>query len=110
MKDVDEAGRINVKTPSINDVLGKKQPEKKYRAGGVTATIWLNEKEDDKGEKTNFRTVSFEKNYLDKDNNWQTTNVLRVADLPKAKLVLDKAYEYIYLKEDKVDAKEDKNE
>ncbi len=100
MKHVDEAGRIDEKVPSISDVLGKKHPEKKFRAGSMTATIWLNHREDDQGKKVSFRTISFEKNYLDKDNNWQTTNTLRINDLPKARLVLDKAYEYAILKEE----------
>ena len=96
---VDEAGRLNVEVPSVSDVLGKKHPEQKFRAGGISATIWLNSRVDD-GKKISFRTVSFEKSYKDKDGNWQNTSTLRVSDLPKAKLVLDKAYEFIVLKDE----------
>jgi hypothetical protein len=98
-KNVDEAGRLNVKVPSVSDVLGKKHPEQKFRAGGVSATIWLNSRVEE-GKKISFRTVSFEKNYKDKEGNWQTTSSLRVSDLPKARLVLDKAHEFIVLKEE----------
>lgn len=97
-KKVDEAGRVNVKMPSVKDILGKKHPEKKFKAGSVSATIWLNQGQTEEGKETTFKTVSFERSYLDKDGNWQTTNTLRVSDLPKATLVLNKAYEHLTLK------------
>ena len=71
-------------------------PEKKFRAGAITATIWKNTSNDGESE---FNTISFERSYKDKKDEWQTTNSLRVNDLPKAKLVLEKAYEFIVLKE-----------
>lgn len=70
-------------------------PEKKYVAGSVSATIWVN-KNDDK----EYKTISIQRNYKDKNDQWQSTNILRVNDLPKAKMVLDKAYEYITLKKE----------
>ena len=71
-------------------------PEKKFRAGAVTATIWKNTSNDGEAE---FNTISFERSYKDKNDEWQTTNSLRINDLPKAKLVLEKAYEFLVLKE-----------
>ena len=76
----------------------KNLPEKKFRAGAVSATIWRNQTERD-GKIVEFRTVSFERSYQDKSGEWNTTNSLRVSDLPRAALVLQKAYEYITLKE-----------
>ena len=35
----------------------------------------------------------------DKNDEWQHTNSLRVNDLPKAALVLNKAYEYLVLRD-----------
>ncbi len=102
-KKVDEAGRLDVKVPSVDEVLKKKHPETKFRAGSVSATIWKNSRKDDKGKEIFFRTISFEKGYQDKDGNWQNTNVLRTSDLPKATLVLQKAYEYIYMQGDEQD-------
>lgn len=99
-KKVDEAGRVGVKVPTVQDILGKRQPEHKFKAGSVSATIWLNEGKDSEGRQSSFRTVSFERSYLDKAGNWQTTNTLRVTDLPKAVLVLSKAYEHLILKGD----------
>ncbi|MFT4261699.1 MAG: hypothetical protein ACMXX9_04680 [Candidatus Woesearchaeota archaeon] len=96
---VDEAGRIDLKVPSVKEVLGKKYPEKKFRAGSVSATIWLNEREED-GKKTGFKTVNIERSYTDKDGKWHNTNILRVSDIPKAVMVLNKAYEYLALNEE----------
>lgn len=100
MEERDEAGRIGVNVPSVNEIMGKKQPEQKFRAGAVSATIWLNEGKDSNGRETKFKTVSFDRSYLDKDGNWQTTNALRVSDIPKGILVLNKAYEYLMMNKD----------
>jgi hypothetical protein len=70
------------------------QPLKKIRSGAITATIWSNLAKEGDGE---YKTVSFERSFKDKDGVWKTTNSLRVNDLPRASLVLQKAYEYIAL-------------
>ena len=73
-------------------------PEKKFRAGAISATVWNNTVEKE-GETFDFKTVSFERNYKDKNEEWQTTSTLRLNDIPRAVLVLNKAYEYLTLKE-----------
>ncbi len=75
----------------------KKQPEKKFRAGGITATIWQNNVAKD-GKETSFNTVNLERSYKDKEGNWQSTNSFRASDLPKLTLVAQKAYEYVIFK------------
>jgi len=72
-------------------------PEKKFRAGGVSATVWLNKGQKANGEQTEYKTISVERSYTDKNGNWQSTNSMRINDLPKARLVLEKAYEYVVL-------------
>jgi len=72
-------------------------PEKKFRAGSVSATIWLNKGQKVNGEEAEYRTISVERSYTDKNGNWQSTNSMRINDLPKAQLVLQKAYEYVVL-------------
>lgn len=72
-------------------------PEKKFSIGGISATVWRNEKVNSEGQPVSFRTVSFEKSYKDKQGEWKGTNTLRSNDLPKAALVLNKAYEYIQM-------------
>ena len=71
-------------------------PEKKFRAGAISATVWLNKSQKTEGE---YKTITIERSYTDKDGKWQTTNSMRVADLPKASVVLQKAYEYLVLSE-----------
>lgn len=90
---------IQVKVPSVNDVMGKNLPEKKFRAGSIAATVWSNETVKD-GKKISYRTISFERSYKDKDDTWKQTNSLRTTDIPKAMLVLSKAYEYLALNSD----------
>ncbi len=69
-------------------------PERKFRAGAISATVWKNQAEN--GE---YRTISLERSYTDKDGAWKSTNSMRLNDLPKAKLVLEKAYEFLVLAE-----------
>ena len=70
------------------------QPEITFRHGGCNASVFVNEYQ--RGEKTfQVRTVSFQRRYRDKNGEWQTANSLNVNDIPKAMLVLHKAYEYL---------------
>jgi hypothetical protein len=75
---------------------GKNLPEMKFRAGAVTATVWQNTGMKD-GEATSYNTISIERSYKDKNDAWQSTNSMRINDLPRAALVLKKAYEYLVL-------------
>ena len=74
-------------------------PEKKFSTGGVVATVWNNEGKSREGQQTSYHTVSFQRVYRDEAGQWQSTSSLRVNDLPKASLVLEKAYEYLVMKE-----------
>ncbi len=74
------------------------QPEKRFSTGAISATIWKNSGISKKtGQTVEFRTVTLQRRY-NKDGQWQSTNSLRINDLPKAALVLQKAYEYLVLK------------
>ncbi len=68
---------------------GKQLPEKKFKAGAVTATIWRNETA-----KGAYASVQLERHYKDGDT-WKSTGSLRLNDLPKAALVISKSYEYL---------------
>ena len=74
-------------------------PEKKFSTGAIIATVWQNQGKGRNGEATDYRTVSFQRRYKDIDGTWKSTNSLRLNDLPRASLVLQKAYEYIVMKE-----------
>ena len=77
--------------------MEKNIPEKKFRAGAVTATIWENTV-DKEGKVASFNSVSLERIYKDKDGNWHTTSTFRLNDLPKLSLMAQKAYEYVLMK------------
>lgn len=77
---------------------GKTLPEKKFSTGAISATIWKNNGTSRNGLPVEFRTVQLNRRYKDKEGNWQSTGSLRLNDLPKASLVLQKAYEYLVLK------------
>ena len=74
-------------------------PEKKFRAGAVSATVWKNHGQRPGGEEAEFRTIALERSYTDKEGKWQSTNSFRINDLPKAGVVLQQAYEYLVLNE-----------
>jgi hypothetical protein len=94
-----EPKKTQIRMPSVNDVMGKKMPETKFRSGAIAATIWANETVRD-GKKVEYKSVTFERSYKDKNDQWQSTNSLRTADIPKAILVLTKAYEHLALNAD----------
>ncbi|MBI2143230.1 hypothetical protein HYU20_02710 [Candidatus Woesearchaeota archaeon] len=66
-------------------------PDKKFKAGPVTATVWKGISP--KG--SVYYNVQLGRSYKDKDNNWKNTGSLRENDVPKAMVLLQKAYEYV---------------
>jgi len=82
-------------------------PEKKFSTGVISATIWKNKGISKAGMPVEFKTISLQRRYTDKSGEWKSTNSLRINDLPKAILVLNKAYEHIVLKEQKEDTEEE---
>ena len=83
-----------IKTETIGNM-----PEKKFSTGSLVATVWENQGKNKEGDDVSYRTVSFQRRYMDKNGDWQSTNTLRINDLPKASLVLQKAFEYLVMKE-----------
>lgn len=74
-------------------------PEKKFSTGAISATVWKNSGTSKKtGEAVEFKTVTLQRRYTDKEGKWQTSSSLKINDLPKANLVLQKAFEYLVLK------------
>ena len=78
----------------------KNTPEKKFRAGAISATIWQNNGQNNKtGQPVVYKTISLERGYKDKTGIWKSTNSFRINDLPRAALVLQEAYKYAVLKD-----------
>ena len=78
--------------------MEKNKPEEKFRAGGISATIWKNKGKNRSGKTTEFYTVKLERRYRDNDDQWQSSDSLGINDIPKAILVLNKAFEFIATK------------
>ena len=70
-------------------------PVKRFGAGAVQVAVWENDGKD--GEK--FNTVSIQRNYKDKNDEWKSSSSMKISDIPKAILALQKTYEYLVLKE-----------
>ena len=70
------------------------QPEIVFRNGPCSASVFQNEFK--RGEETfRTRTVAFQRRYRDRQGRWHTANSLKPNDIPKAILVLNKAFEYL---------------
>ncbi|MEM0359904.1 MAG: hypothetical protein QXK06_01025 [Candidatus Diapherotrites archaeon] len=74
------------------------KPIKKFSAGAIQVSVWENEGREGK----QFYSVSLDKRYKDKNEQWKSTGSLKAKDLPNAVLALNKAYEYLTLKDDNV--------
>jgi hypothetical protein len=74
-------------------------PVKSFRSGAICVSIWENESLSDEGQVKSYKTVSFDRRYKDKNGVWKSSSSLRANDLPKAVLILQKAYEYLVLTE-----------
>lgn len=82
-------------------------PLKSFRSGAIQVTIWENETLTHEGQLIATKSVSFERRYKDKNGEWKSTNSLKANDIPKATLLLSKAYEYLVLTgEDMADSHE----
>jgi len=79
-------------------------PVKKFSAGGVQVAVWENEGK----EGTSFYTASIDRAYKDKNDEWKHSNSLKMNDIPKAVLALQKAYEFMALKEPEIGQRQEK--
>jgi hypothetical protein len=73
-------------------------PEKTFRAGTVSASIWRKEVEQN-GRKVVQHSIRIQKRYRDKEGKWQNTDYFFPNDLPRLQLVVEKAFEYVALSE-----------
>lgn len=76
--------------------MGK--PEKQFKVGNSTASVFVNEVNTKNG-KALIKSVSLQRTYKDKEGNFQSVTSFGIADVPKAILALEKAYEHMILQE-----------
>ena len=71
------------------------RPEKKFKCGPISASIWAEDKTVESGV-IKFHSVNITKTYKDGDE-WKHTNSFNTEDLLKVALVANEAYKYIRL-------------
>jgi hypothetical protein len=71
-------------------------PDKKIRAGALSAAIWRNQAVKD-GQVSTYYTVSIERAFKGRNGEWKHTDSLRQDDLPKAALLLQEAYRWLLI-------------
>ena len=78
-------------------------PIKKFAVGGIQVAIWENQSK----EGNSYYSVSFDRRYKDKNDEWKSSSSLKANDIPKAVLALEKAYEWLSLKEPECSEKQE---
>ena len=75
------------------------KPEKVFRIGAVSASVFHNEIETDAGTRR-IRNVNLQRRYReDSDGEWKSASSFALAELPQAATVLKLALEYVASKE-----------
>jgi hypothetical protein len=77
--------------------MASNSPAAKLSAGALTVNIWMNTIQKN-GKDIQLPTVTTQRSYKDRNGDWQNSHSLRVDDLPKAILLLSRAYEQLILK------------
>jgi len=82
------------------------KPEKTFRAGVCSTSVFVNEKTTENGP-VNFPSVAFSCRYWDKsENKWKDSSSMSPNEVARAIVVLQKALEHCVLKETEPSAKE----
>lgn len=75
------------------------KPIKEFRAGTIKAAVWKEQREDNGRPSVRF-SVKIEKRYFDEDSKeWRNTDYFFANDLPRLRLVAERAFEFIVLGE-----------
>lgn len=79
------------------------KPIKEFKAGTVRAAIWKEDRQE--GDRTAARfSVKIEKRYFDEaGKEWRNTDYFFANDLPRLRLVAERAFEFIVLHESEGD-------
>ena len=76
-----------------------RKPVQQFKVGGIQVAIWRNESK----EGQEFSSISMDKRYKVGEE-WRSTTSLKANDLPKAILALQKAYEFLSVKDPQKDS------
>jgi hypothetical protein len=89
----DEGDKNMATNPKAESKKNENAPTKKYRAGAIGVSVWKNTVQNDKGESYDKYSVSTQRSYKDKNDEWQKTTNMNVNDLPKLITLLQKAFD-----------------
>jgi hypothetical protein len=82
--------------------MAKNSPEKVFRVGHVSASIFVNtstREEDGESVEREFRTTSLQRSYKDDEGKWQYSGNLTLGDLANAIRALSLAQAYVEAQE-----------
>lgn len=79
----------------VNKMNENVKPLKKFSCGGISAAVWKNNRQRSNGDDVVMLSVTLDRRYMDKDGKWQSSGSLQTNHVPKAILVLTKAFEYM---------------
>ena len=68
-------------------------------AGGITVAVWRRTELEEDGREVHRFSVSIQKRYKDDAGEWRDSGTFFPNDLPRLRLAIDKAFEYVTLKE-----------
>lgn len=74
------------------------KPVKVFKGGNIVVSLWSNRGINDDKE-FEYKTISIQKSYKDKNGTWQHTSSFVASDLPKIRLLMDAAYRYLLMPE-----------
>ena len=70
------------------------KPEKVFRVGSVSASIFTNEVGEE-GSKRTIRSANVQRTYRTDDGNWKPTSSFALAELAQLRLVVEQAIQYV---------------
>jgi len=79
------------------------RPVKKLQAGGVSAALWRNTVTLRNGQEIETLSVTLDRRYKDRNGEWRSSTSLQANDIPKAILVLSKAYAHMMARDESED-------
>lgn len=86
--------------------MATNKPEKHFRFGAVRASVWCDVRNGPSGQPFKSWSVTLDRAYKDAQGEWQNTHSLKEADIPKAVLALERAFEFITSRNEGDDAGE----
>ena len=76
------------------------KPIKSFKAGAIRASIFANAQQNVYAKNQPAHRIVLDRRYKDRDGNWKSTNGFSKTELPTAIVVMQKAYEYLAMKEE----------